>query len=163
MAAQVLCVECGQRWALYRSGQCQPCYRRERKGAKPFEGRCLNCDSPFTTKRRYAPETGRGKFCSRKCKEALRAKEGRTAEAMRKYYYKKHYSLTPDQVAEMRRGGCSICGGAGVEGRWGNLHVDHDHVTGRVRGVLCSNCNTGLGKFKDNPDLLRKAAVYLST
>lgn len=39
--------------------------------------------------------------------------------------------------------------------------VDHDHVTGAVRGLLCANCNNGLGRFKDNSTLLRQAADYI--
>jgi hypothetical protein len=50
---------------------------------------------------------------------------------------------------------CLICG---VEAK---LVVDHDHRTGMVRGGLCSNCNLGLGHFKDSPELLRFAALYL--
>ncbi len=39
--------------------------------------------------------------------------------------------------------------------------VDHSHSSGKIRGLLCSNCNTGLGLFNDNPELLRKAAEYV--
>lgn len=51
---------------------------------------------------------------------------------------------------------CIICGVSGV-----TLSVDHNHSSGRVRGALCINCNFGIGHFKDRPDLLRLAALYL--
>jgi len=50
---------------------------------------------------------------------------------------------------------CIICG---IET---SVVVDHDHKTKEVRGGLCANCNLGLGHFKDNPELLRFAALYL--
>lgn len=52
---------------------------------------------------------------------------------------------------------CAIC-----HGTWNQtLHIDHDHKTGQIRGLLCSECNNGIGKLKDNPNLLRKAIAYL--
>jgi len=50
---------------------------------------------------------------------------------------------------------CVICGDET------NLVVDHDHKTNKVRGMLCNNCNKGLGLFKDNPDFLLYARMYL--
>jgi len=55
-------------------------------------------------------------------------------------------------------GVCAICG---QPERRRSLCVDHDHETGLVRSLLCDDCNQGVGRFKDNPDLLRKAAAYM--
>jgi len=55
---------------------------------------------------------------------------------------------------------CFICGQtAGYNGK--PLYVDHCHATGNVRKLLCQHCNSGLGMFKDSPELLIKAADYL--
>jgi len=61
----------------------------------------------------------------------------------------------------MRAGGCRICGAKGGAGRHGQLHIDHCHETGRVRGVLCHGCNIALGYFRSDPNLLRAAIAYL--
>lgn len=69
------------------------------------------------------------------------------------------YGLLPSQYEAMynqQKGCCAICG------IWYELlSVDHDHVTGVVRGLLCSLCNIGLGAFRDKPLLLRSADEYL--
>jgi hypothetical protein len=58
-----------------------------------------------------------------------------------------------------QNGGCAICHTAPTTKL---LAIDHNHETGVIRGLLCSNCNTGLGLFKDNPTLLQAALTYLS-
>jgi hypothetical protein len=55
-------------------------------------------------------------------------------------------------------GYCKICGLPAADK---NGHTDHDHLTNRLRDLLCSNCNNGIGLFQDNPDLLRAAADYI--
>jgi hypothetical protein len=80
------------------------------------------------------------------------------------------YGISADEY-DMRfaeQGGvCAICRQPETQlgGRRGttrlSLAVDHDHASGRVRGLLCRNCNRGLGYFNDSPDRLRAAAAYL--
>ncbi len=78
------------------------------------------------------------------------------------------YGLTPADYQDMlvaQGGGCAICGIAQSQiwkENWNHpLEVDHCHDTGKVRGLLCSSCNVSLGRFKHDPDLLRRAAEYV--
>lgn len=65
-----------------------------------------------------------------------------------------------ERLLTQQRGVCAICG-RGPSGRFGVLCVDHDHATSKVRGLLCSRCNTGIGQFMDDAGLLAKATRYL--
>jgi len=60
-------------------------------------------------------------------------------------------------IVEAQGNVCPIC----LEHLNGNAVIDHDHQTGKVRGVLCTNCNTALGKFGDAPRVLNRALKYL--
>jgi hypothetical protein len=76
--------------------------------------------------------------------------------------YQRHYGITLEafnQFLQEQDAVCAICKQVCNSGR--RLAVDHDHSTGVVRGLLCGNCNKGLGCFKDSPELLNKAAEYL--
>jgi len=80
----------------------------------------------------------------------------------RKYLLRKldRYGITEttfEKLVERQGNSCAICG---VD-LSGMLHIDHDHQTGFVRGLLCDIHNRGLGHFDDNPDLLEIAAAYL--
>lgn len=71
-------------------------------------------------------------------------------------YLLKRYGLTEDSYAELliKQGGvCAICGG-GPDRRSPNLCVDHDHATGRVRGLLCNACNLGVGMYETRKDAM---------
>lgn len=78
----------------------------------------------------------------------------------------KQYKLTLEefnQILENQQGRCAICGYSDQDKPSFFPLVDHCHKTGKVRGLLCLNCNHGLGQFKDDPHLLRLAANYLET
>jgi hypothetical protein len=73
------------------------------------------------------------------------------------------YGLEPEQIQAMRdvQGDlCAICRRVHI-GRGDRLHIDHDHVTGKVRGLLCMRCNTMIGLADDDLDRLRAAAAYI--
>lgn len=87
---------------------------------------------------------------------------GRKAISDRKSHLKRKYGITPeeyDTLLAQQGGVCGICGREPNRGI--SLHVDHDHATGAVRGLLCFRCNNALGDFDDDPVLLRAAAAYL--
>jgi hypothetical protein len=70
------------------------------------------------------------------------------------------------QILDAQDGKCAICRQPETQirnGRLKALSVDHCHDSGRVRGLLCCDCNQAIGKFKDDPSLLRKAAEYLES
>ena len=68
------------------------------------------------------------------------------------------HGLTASEARRFRDGkSCAICG------ETEQLHVDHDHETGRIRNVLCRRCNLGLGNFRESPELLARAIEYLKT
>ena len=84
-----------------------------------------------------------------------------SSESAKKTDLLRTYGLTPEEYNSLwdkQNGGCVICGSTEKK-----LCVDHCHNTGVVRGLLCTNCNQGLGQFKDDPGLLRSAATYLES
>lgn len=69
------------------------------------------------------------------------------------------FGLTENQIQSMYEATevCELCGKTNQR----RLNIDHNHVTGKVRGLLCDPCNKGLGHFKDDPELIQKAIEYL--
>lgn len=73
----------------------------------------------------------------------------------------KLYGLTPRQYKRMLEEQSYVCAICGQTNKGRKLVIDHDHYTGRVRGLLCHLCNSGLGMFLDDVRLLSHAIVYL--
>ena len=74
---------------------------------------------------------------------------------------KRKYGLLEQQYIKIiseQHEKCAICGNLPNGKRLG---IDHNHKTGEVRGLLCDDCNYGLGRFKDDPLLLKKAILYI--
>jgi Recombination endonuclease VII len=82
--------------------------------------------------------------------------------ADREGYLKRKYGMTIadyERMFEAQGGICAICGEARPEER--TLHIDHDHETGVIRGLLCFRCNNALGDFREEYELFQRAADYL--
>jgi len=100
-------------------------------------------------------------------KELYRNDPKRTAKAKvysRQWRLIKDFGLTVDdydRILESQNGKCAICGADTPGNKRKNFAVDHDHKTGRIRGLLCFPCNVSIAHFKESPSLLRKAAQYL--
>lgn len=78
-----------------------------------------------------------------------------------KHRLKREYNLTLENLEELiksQNNSCKICS---LEFKNNNRHIDHCHKTGKVRGLLCAGCNTAIGKFNDDPELLLRAMKYL--
>lgn len=100
------------------------------------------------------------------CKDCLKLRRSAyykaNKELVRNRVAASTYGISVEEVEALKsRGCCDICGSDGSDFTKG-LHIDHCHTTGKVRGILCHSCNTGLGAFKDNTDLLQKAKDYLN-
>lgn len=101
-----------------------------------------------------ASPDGLGYVCTT-CRKELERRRGPSRQLERLY------GITLEQyeaMLEAQDGVCKICGSPPGRKR---LHVDHCHVTKVVRGLLCSPCNTALGAFKDDEELLERAIAYL--
>jgi len=87
-----------------------------------------------------------------------------TLKDRRSYHLLKAYGVTQewyDAKLVEQNYTCAICPATHEETRYGQLYIDHDHSTGKARGLLCQHCNHGIGKFYDNISLLENSILYL--
>ena len=79
-------------------------------------------------------------------------------------HYKRTYGISLkdyDKMFQEQGGVCKICNLPGKHKLHDRLCVDHDHITGKVRGLLCDSCNRGIGYLKDDERILQQAIEYL--
>lgn len=112
-----------------------------------------------------AKKNGLQSYC-RECATATRYKSPRyrnTLEQERTIQMKYRYGVTKEQfdsIWEKQNGKCCICC-AELSFKLRGYAIDHNHDTKTVRGILCNQCNTSLGGFKDSPDIVLAAFNYL--
>jgi hypothetical protein len=147
---------------------------REKKAAA--EGRTLRVRREVPEGHRYCPDCamvkpledfprnksgrqGRGGYC-KPCHNAKgKATYTRLYGSTREYHLRRRYGITGadyDAAVEAQGGVCPGCGGE-------PQHVDHDHRTGKVRGILCFNCNQALGNVRDDVTVLARLIAYLGS
>lgn len=131
---KIRCAKC-RRWKLSHL------FSASTKELVKFQAYCKSCDN----KRQESP---------------LRKSQRKRAQTLRQY------GITEDQYQELhtrQNGVCAIClTNTITDSRNGRLSIDHDHLTGRVRGLLCGLCNKAVGLLRDDPELARRVIVYLS-
>jgi hypothetical protein len=141
------CIDCRKRYQRMWHAQ-----NRERALAKMRERRLRDPEATKAQGRAYYQRN------SDRIKAAVRLYHERHPLAKRAALYRMGRVDLEGLLAQ----GCDICGAGAA---WAPvtvvLHVDHDHRTNEIRGVLCESCNLGLGKFYDDPLLLHAAAEYI--
>lgn len=142
--ARGFCQSCYQRWRMSRTDRPASCHPERGEFAK---GLCNNCYQASTA--------DRAKNAARERARRAPHLKGRTSSGLspiQLHWRRKGISGAPEPV---QHGLCEICG------KESRMCLDHDHATGKARGWLCRQCNSGIGFLKDDPVILQKAIEYL--
>ena len=154
----VACSKCGKKFPAIKEFFYAD--RQKKTGLRPS---CKNCDNIVQSA--YA-HTKRGVAVHKKAN----VKYGKTTKGQYadwKANIKKLYGITPEEytlMSQKQRGLCLICGKPETmcwKGKRKILCIDHNHDTGKIRGLLCNRCNKAIGLLEDDVKLLRKAIKYL--
>ena len=178
------CIKCGKEKELdqfkkdltckdgYRN-VCKECIKGEgvvsnryRKNGDYSDKECTDCHKVLPLDRFYYVNKSK-QFFSSYCKDCSNKRKQKKSNGVfyRKRRLKRNYNLTEESfhnMLELQENKCLICGKVFDFTIKMEACIDHDHTTGKVRGLLCTQCNSGLGFFKDNIEYLKKAIEYLT-
>lgn len=132
-------------------GDCKACF-----AARARDWYARNREHVVANVKRWQSENPEQVRATRRKRNAIRRRE------IREEHLRRTFGMMQAEYEVMlvsQCGGCAICGRK-PKGR--SLHVDHDHATGQIRGLLCFKCNGGLGQFADDPNRLATAIGYLA-
>lgn len=127
---------------------------------------CTKCNKtlPLTSFHKNRSNKGGLRLQCKYCRNAsYRSWRKANPHKVREQKYKNRYGISITEynsLLKRQEYSCKICG-INSPGRRNYFFVDHCHSTGRVRGLLCDNCNKGLGHFKDNISTLKMAIKYI--
>lgn len=134
--------------------------------------KCFSCEEvkPFDQfHKQKAKNDGLQSYCKQCYVIKLREYKAKDPEKVknrsRRNHMRRKYDLSVDgfhSLWDSQCGNCAICSSSLNFGT-GGFAIDHNHSTGKVRGILCGPCNLGIGHLKDNPDILKSAATYLES
>jgi hypothetical protein len=146
------CTACGETKA-------RDAFSLARKASSGLNSRCKPCSNARARQWRLDnPEKARARVRQWKRDNPEKTRAHRRKERLSKY------SLSVEQYDFMfasQGRACAICGASASAGQ--GFHIDHCHTTGAVRGILCQNCNIGIGNLQDDPEILRRALTYLES
>lgn len=130
-------------------------------------GYCIYCRECSATKSKQYRSTEKGRRSSALRRAAYKHTDGyirahRKSTAKQKLMRMEKYGLPPEKFLAMIKDGCQICG-AMKTGPHGTLQIDHDHATGKFRGILCVGCNRAIGFLQDSAERADAVANYLRT
>lgn len=137
-------------------------YVNRSKSSTGFQTYCKKCINA-----RYADYQKRYRDSHRQeARDRAKAWNDSHSEHRRNWHLFKNFGVSHDWYEKTladQGGGCAICGSKTSRGNRKYLHVDHDHATGKVRGLLCGPCNRGIGQLGDDIELLKAAIGYLES
>lgn len=153
MREKPYCIECG----LKKDGN-EDRFRRSKHFKDGLNNKCSVCERFAGRKSKAKHYNANPELCRSRSRDWYAGNKDKAHGS----FVIRRYGLNPTAYADMlasQDGRCAICRGVNVNGK--RLSVDHDHLSGRVRGLLCAPCNTSLGGFRDNVKVMKKAIAYL--